>query len=47
MFHKYKTLTVKSGGTLIVPPGQYGIRNLIVEKGGKVKFTNPGENVPP
>lgn len=40
---KYRTLTVKSGGTLIVPPGQYGIKNLIVEKGGKVKFTNPGE----
>lgn len=40
---KYRTLTVKNGGTLIVPPGQYGIKNLIVEKGGKVKFTNPGE----
>lgn len=40
---KYKTITVKGSGTLIVPPGQYGIENLIVEKGGKVKFTNPGE----
>lgn len=40
---KYKKITVKNGGTLIVPPGQYGIENLIVEKGGKVKFTNPGE----
>ena len=40
---KYGTVTVGYNGTLIVPPGEFYIKNLQLQDNGKVKFSQPGQ----
>ena len=40
---KYGTITVGYNGTLIIPAGEFYVKNLQLQDYGKVKFSQPGQ----